>query len=84
MLIENERAFNRQCDVLNALTLKDIPDRSKPFVVVHGERAVAWFANFGDAGRYARGQFEPESYAIGDPSAEPDFLPMFFVQQPLV
>ncbi len=85
MALEKQEAnFDRQCNVLNMLIASDIPDRTRPFVVVHGESPVAWFATFSDAGAFARDKFEPETYAIGDPSAAPDFLPMFFVQQPLV
>ena len=78
-LEKREADFDRQCDVLNALTVSDIPDQTRPFAVVHSESPVAWFATFPDAGECARAQFEPDTYAIGDPSAAPDFLPMFFV-----
>ena len=83
MQFDLETAFDRQCEALNALSPGDIPDRTKPFAVVHSERPVAWFASFPDAGAFARVRFEPETYAIGDPSAGPDFLPMFFVQKPI-
>ena len=83
MQLESETAFDRQCEALNALGVADIPDRTKPFAVVHSERPVAWFASFPDAGAYARSRFKPETYAIGDPSAGPDFLPMFFMHKPI-
>jgi hypothetical protein len=83
MLVHANSVFDRQCDALNALTNADIPDTAKPFAVIHGEKPVAWFANFIEAGHFARTRFEPETYAIGNPLAETDFLPMFFVRQPL-
>jgi hypothetical protein len=83
MLPSTDIVFDSACEALNALTPQDVPDQARPFAVVHGTTPVAWFASFPEAGVFARARFAPETYAIGNPLAEPDFLPMFFVQQPL-
>jgi hypothetical protein len=78
-----EEAFDIVCDRLNSLKITDIPNPAAPFAVVHSEQPIAWFADFKAASSFARKHFEPETYAIGNPSSGPDFLPMFFVQKPL-
>lgn len=80
---DKEIAFELVCERLNALKSADVPDRSTPFAVVYGEQSISWFEDFQAASVYARQHFEPETYAIGNPSLGPDFLPMFFVQKPL-
>jgi hypothetical protein len=80
--METDAVFDRVCQALNALRPVDIPDPSHPFAVVYDGTPVAWFEDFQAASIYARTHFMPDTYAIGDPSAGPDFLPMFFVRQP--
>lgn len=80
---EAEEAFDFVCERLNALNGADIPNHAAPFALVHGKQPVEWFSDFQAATTFGRQHFEPETYAIGNPSSEPDFLPMFFVQKPL-
>jgi hypothetical protein len=75
--------FDRLCDRLEALKGADAPDRRRTVALVHGEASVDWFASFADAARHAREHLAPETYAIGDPTAEPDYVPMVFVRQPM-
>jgi hypothetical protein len=80
---ETPNLFDVLCDRLEALSPKHIADTAKPFALVYGESALEWFASFAEAAKSARARFEPETYAIGNPIAEPDYVPMVFVRQPL-
>lgn len=81
-MLQIQSVFDRECAALNTLTARDIPDRSRPYALVRGGRPVSWFATLEQASRHARAHFAPETYAIGDPSAQPDYLPMFMVTHP--
>ncbi len=79
---EYHETFDRECAALNALSKADVPSGKGPYAVVRDEKPVAWFPTLSDASRYARERFAPETYAIGNPAADPDYLPMFIVTHP--
>jgi hypothetical protein len=81
-LMEANDIFDRECAALNALTQADVPVGKGPYAVVRDEKPVEWFPSLSAASRYARERFAPETYAIGNPSAQPDYLPMFIVTHP--
>lgn len=80
--MDTDDVFERECAALNALTQADMPNGKGPYAVVRDERPVGWFLTLSDASRFARERYKPETYAIGNPSAEPDFVPMFRVVHP--
>jgi hypothetical protein len=78
-----EDVFSRQCAALDALTPADVPNLRAPYVVIHEERPIGWFETFAEASAFGRTRYAPETYAIGNPAAAPDYLPMFIVKHPM-
>lgn len=75
--------FDVLCDRLEAISATDVPDRSCSFALVFGDSGIEWYPTFAEAARNGRERFEPESYAIGDPTAQPEYVPMVFVRAPI-
>jgi hypothetical protein len=74
--------FDVLCERVEALSPTDVQDFAKPFALVFGESSFEWFGSFAEAAVSARQRFAPETYVISNPLAEPDYVPMVFVQQP--